>query len=123
MRYGNVADAYIEGRGVEMDMEKAKQYYELAAAMKGHVIARHNLGCTEGQAGNMDRAMKHLMISAGAGYDDSLKAIRQCFMDGHAKEEGFEKALRAHEESLDEIKSDQRDAAAVFLQSRGAGFF
>jgi TPR repeat protein len=48
---------------VERDTSKAKYYYELAA-MGGHVRARHNLGIVEGSAGNMNRAMTHLMISA-----------------------------------------------------------
>ena len=48
----------------------------------GHVMARHNLGCMELRAGNMNRAIRHWMISAGAGDDDSLKCIREFFMDG-----------------------------------------
>ena len=65
--YGAIADAYRNGEGVERDMEKAKHYYELGA-MGGDVEARHNLGVFEGNAGNIDRAVKHFMISAGAGY-------------------------------------------------------
>ena len=117
--YHCVAMAYRDGEGVEMDIEKAKQYYELAA-MGGDVDARHNLGVFEENAGSMDRAMKHWMISAGAGDDDSLKEIRQCFMNGHATKDDFEKALRAHKEAKDEMKSDQRDAAAAFLAARAA---
>ena len=79
--YYNIAHCYLSGEGVEMDMKKATHYYELAA-MIGHVKARHNLGIVEENAGNMDRAMKHYMISAGAGCDDSLEAIRECFMNG-----------------------------------------
>ena len=37
--------------------------------MGGNVTARHNLGMLEESAGNMDRAVKHFMISAGAGHD------------------------------------------------------
>jgi hypothetical protein len=54
------------------------------------------------------------VIAAGAGYDNSLTAIRQCFLNGHATRDDFEKALRAHKEAKDETKSDQRDAAAAF---------
>ena len=81
--------------------------------MRGDVNARHNLGVKEAYAGNMNRAMKHFMISAGAGWDESLKAVRQGYMDGHATKDDFEKALRAHKEAKDEMKSDQRDAAAL----------
>jgi hypothetical protein len=39
-------------------------------------------------------------------------------MNGHATKDDFEKALRAHKEANDEMKSDQRDAAAAFLAAR-----
>ena len=92
--------------------DKAKYYYELAA-MGGSITARHNLGACEKDAGNMDRAVKHWMIAAGAGCDKSLKAIRVCYLDGDATKDDFEKALRAHKEAKDEMKSEQREAAAA----------
>ena len=105
--YDCVADMYDDWREKE-----AKHYYELAA-MAGWVRARHNLGSVEARAGNMERAMKHLMISAGAGFDDSLKGIRVLFMNGHATKDDFENALRAHKAAKDQMKSAQRDAAAA----------
>ena len=51
--------AYENGRGVEIDQKNAKHYYELAA-MSGDKTTRNNLGCTEGQASNHRRPMKHL---------------------------------------------------------------
>ena len=110
--YNNVGYAYEHGDGVERDMTKAKYYYELAA-MRGNRLARHNIGCLEESAGNMNRATKHWMISVGAGYDKSLKEIRQCFLEGHATKDCFEKALRTHKEAKDAMKSDQRDVAAA----------
>ena len=50
------------------------------------------------------------MISAMAGYDKSLKAIRQCFLEGNATKDDFDKALRSHKDARDEMKSDQRAA-------------
>ena len=40
--YCNLGSAYYVGRGVEIDMKKAKHYYVLAA-MNGDIKARHNL--------------------------------------------------------------------------------
>ena len=111
--YYSIGNAYYNGDGVERDLKKAKHYYELAA-MGGNAKARHNLGISEMDAGNMDRAVKHFMISAGAGHDGSLDAIRGCFMLGHATKDDFEKALRAHKEAKDEMKSDQREAVAAY---------
>ena len=59
------------------------------------------------------------MISAGAGHDESLKGIRQCYMAGHATKDDFEKALRAHKEAQDDMRSDQREEAAAYLRIRG----
>ena len=116
--YFNIAQAYRNGEGVERDMKKAKHYYELAA-MGGDVISRHNLGATEWNAGNMDKAVKHFMISAGTGDDDSLTKIRDCFMNGYATKDDFEKTLRAHKDAKDEMKSDQRDEAAAAPTGNG----
>ena len=110
--YGNVAQIYDEGKGVEKDEKKATHYWELAA-MGGGVFSRHNLGVWEAYAGNIDRAVKHWMISAVAGCDDSLEEIRQCFLRGHATKDDFETAQRAHKKAKDETRSDQRDAAAT----------
>ena len=53
------------------------------------------------------------MIAARAGYDDSLKGIRVCYLNGHVTKDDFGKALRAHKEAKDEMKSDQREAVAA----------
>ena len=69
-------NAYNNGRGgVERDIKKANQYYELAA-IGGDTRARHNLGSYEYMKGNSDRALKHWMISAGGGEKESLGAIQ-----------------------------------------------
>jgi TPR repeat protein len=112
--YGMIGYSYDNGKGVKRDWKKAKYYYGLAA-VRGDTNARHNFGCLEMDGGNMNRAVKHFMIAAGAGEDDSLKAIRDCFMHGHATKHDFERALRAHKEAKDDMKSDQRDAAAALF--------
>ena len=91
---------------------KAKYYFELAA-IGGSAVARYNLGAFEEDEDNMDRAVKHWMISVAAGHDNSLIAIRECFLNEHATKDEFEKALRAHKDANDEMRSDQREAAAA----------
>ena len=110
--YYNLGNTYHYGRGVGRDMEKAKYYYELGA-MGGDVHARLNLGWLEYEAGNMSRAMKHWMIAAGAGLDEALKNIKKGYSNGYVTKDEFERALRAHQESNNEMKSDQRGAAAA----------
>ena len=70
--YYNIGNSYYQGYGVERDEIKAKHYYELAA-IGGFVLARHNLGCVEEDAGNLGRALKHYILAAGGGLNKSLK--------------------------------------------------
>ena len=113
--YYNLGVAYDEGRGVEVEvnMKKAKYYWELAA-MNGSVNARHNLGSVEGESGNYQRALKHMMISARAGHVGSLGAVKVCFLNGNGMitKDRYENVLRAYQQRKDEMKSDARDKAA-----------
>ena len=110
--YLNIGYSYENGRGVDVDLKKAKHYYELAS-MKGNEIARHNLGAKEADAGNWDRALKHWMIAAGSGFNPSLKYIQDFYSNGRATKEDYTKALQAYQKYLSEIKSAQRDDAAA----------
>ena len=62
LAYNNIGSAYGIGNGLERDKKMARHYYELAA-MEGNVTARHNLGVSEENAGNYDKALKHYMIA------------------------------------------------------------
>jgi len=122
--YYNIGCAYDNGRSLEVDKKKAKQYYELAA-IKGSVMARFVLGNMEERGGSMDRAIKHYMIAIRGGgkdfpfwfrvrydsKDDPLQAVGWLYLDGHATKDDYDKALEADQAYLDEIKSDQRDKA------------
>jgi len=112
LAYNNIGYSYINGWGVESDKKKARYYYELAA-MSGCVEARHNLGATEGQAFNNDRAIRHFMIAVKDGSNDSLLTIKKMVMFGYATKDDYTKALESYQAYLDEIKSDQRDKAAA----------
>ena len=110
--YTSIGCAYHYGEGVEVDKKKARYYYELAA-MGGDIVARHNLGVNEEDAGNYDRALKHHMISARSGYTHSLNEIKRLYSNGHATKEDYTQALQGYQEYLGEIKSVQRDEAAA----------
>ncbi|KAL7539150.1 hypothetical protein ACHAWF_006316 [Thalassiosira exigua] len=109
--------AYACGRGVERDNEVAKKWLTLAA-IEGSVLARGELSKMEMDAGNTCRAMKHLLIAAGAGDDESLKEVTQGYKDGHVKKDDLDKALRAHERARRDMKSDLRDAVDKMLEKR-----
>ena len=86
--YCNLGFSYDTGRAVEVDMQKAKHFYELAA-MSGDVVARHNLGIIEGNDGNHNRAKKHFILSARAGHKDrrALNQVKNGFMRGVIKKD------------------------------------
>ena len=106
------AHDHENGEGVEVDPKKANHYYELAA-MKGSVTARYNLGNNEEKADNMERALKHYMIAAKSGHNESLEMIQKLYSNGDATKDDYKKALRSYQAYLGEIKSNQRDEAAA----------
>ena len=98
------------GKGVRQDMAKAVEFYA-KAAMQGCVEARHNLGCYELRKGNNDRAMRHWLISAKMGLQDSVEMIKQFFTEGIATKEQYAEALKGYQEAVEETKSHDRDEA------------
>jgi hypothetical protein len=101
---------YWNGKGVGEDEEKAVYHYE-KAAIGGHPYARHNLGYIEGINGNIERAVKHFIIAANLGYDESMKVLWKHYSAGSITKEELDATLRTHQAALDAMKSEQRDAA------------
>ena len=64
--------------------------------------------------GSLGVMLKHWMIAARAGNQDSLDNIRRGFMNGMVTKEEYERTLRAYKESVDEMKSDQRDKVGEY---------
>jgi hypothetical protein len=60
-------------------------------------MARHNLGYYEGRNGRVERAVKHFIVAANLGYDDSLQVLRMFYVKGDVDKEDFAAALRAHQ--------------------------
>jgi TPR repeat protein len=108
--YFNLGSSYYNGDGVEIDKERAMHYFELAA-MNGSVHARYNLGVIEGQAGNPQRACKHFILAARAGYEEALDAVKEGFRSGIITKDEYANTLRAYQKSQDEMKSEARDKA------------
>jgi len=109
----NIGYAYDYGDGVDKDEKKALHYYELAA-MQGSVFARYSLSGLEKKRGNIGRAIKHYVVAVGGGDKYSLVQIQQLYSNGQATKEVYTKALRAYQIYLNEVKSPQRDEAAVY---------
>lgn len=107
-----------DGRAVEKD--KAKYlYHSEQAAIGGHPVARHNLGCYEMSVGSTERAAKHWIIAANLGYHVSLDNLRLLYAEGHASKEDYYDALRAYQAALDAMKSAQREEGEAYYESIG----
>ena len=111
--YHNLGHAYYTGDGVERDEKMARYYWELAA-MDGDTDSRHCLGNLEINAFNVDRAMKHYMISVSNGSKESSESIQRLHSSGFVTKDDHSKALIAYQSYLVEIKSKQRDEAAAY---------
>jgi tetratricopeptide (TPR) repeat protein len=101
---------YRDGEGVEKDDEK-EVYHSEKAAIGGHPDARHNLACIEHKNGRTERAVKHFIIAANLGYEDSMKNLWKYYANGYITKEDLEATLYTHQAAIDEMKSTQRKAA------------
>ena len=104
---------YHNGEGVEKD-EKKVLYHTEQAAIGGSPEARHNLGILEKSNGRIDRAVKHWIIAAKLGFDQSLECIKDRYKAGYVSKEDFAAALRGHHAAIKATKSSQREKAYAF---------
>ncbi|KAK1733614.1 hypothetical protein QTG54_015657 [Skeletonema marinoi] len=111
-----LAGLYRDGHGVEMDEKKSIHHTEVAA-IGGHPDARCNLAYYEERNGDMKRAVRHLIIAATQGSDESIKSLMSTFKNGKVSKEVLAAALRAHQAAVDATKSPQRDVAEQKLSN------
>ena len=102
---------YKNGEGVEKN-EKKVFHHLTEAAIGGHPLARHNLGCKEEANKRVDRAAKHFIIAAKFGSEKSLESVKNLYKAGHVSKDDFAAALRGHKAAIDATKSPQREEAA-----------
>eukprot|EP00984_Skeletonema_dohrnii_P010227 scaffold3993_cov81-Skeletonema_dohrnii-CCMP3373.AAC.1 len=109
-----LAVMYYEGKDVEKD-EKKEVYHLEKAAIGGHPGARYNLGCYEGERFKFERAVKHWIIAANLGDEDSMHNVRDTYRSGLVSKEDYAAALRGHQAAIDAMKSPQREEAEAFV--------
>ena len=110
----NLGFARHSGDGFQVDRQvdrtKAVHFWS-KAAMQGHVESRYNLGVIERKENNHDRAVKHFLISAKMGDNDSFETIKEYFMTGDATKEQYAEALKGYQDAVEEMESHGRDEA------------
>ena len=107
---------HVFGGDVEQDEAKGVGHWK-RAAMKGDVLSRYGLGVLEGNRGNHQQGLKHILISAKMGHKESLDTIQEMFTDGFATKEYYAEALTGYQEAVEETKSHQRDEANAELRA------
>eukprot|EP00984_Skeletonema_dohrnii_P009042 scaffold3396_cov95-Skeletonema_dohrnii-CCMP3373.AAC.4 len=108
-----LSSLYRKGQYVEKDEEKERYHLE-EAAIGGHPVARYFLAINEIVNKKYERAVKHLIIAAKLGHDESIKSLMQVYkIGGHISKEEFAATLRAHQAAVDATKSSQREEAAA----------
>jgi TPR repeat protein len=115
MAHHQLGFMYGNGKGVEEDQVKAVCHAE-KAAIGGHPGARYNLASVEERNGNVERSVKHLIIAANLGEEDSMKVLWKHYSGGNITKKGLDATLRTHQAALDAMKSEQRNAADVAFQ-------
>ena len=101
-----------------MDIQKATHHWE-EAAIGGHLDDRFNLGVDDIKSGRTERAVKHFIIAANLGHDDSIAELRDYFRVGSVRKEDYAAALRAYQAAVDATKSPQREKASEVEYSPG----
>ncbi|EJK54668.1 hypothetical protein THAOC_25685 [Thalassiosira oceanica] len=105
-----LGEKYCKGDVVDVDKPRGVRHWQ-KAAIKGHVMSRHNLGIFEFNNGDHELAVQHWMISAKMGLEKSLNAIKEMFVRGHATKAQYAEALRGYGDAAEEMKSHQREEA------------
>lgn len=100
------------GLRVSNDEIKSKKYLELAA-MAGCSLSRYTLVLDEIDAFRFDRALKHSLIASSCGNIIAVNTVRSFLREGVATRDQYAQALRGYQQYLNEVRSDQRDQAAL----------
>ncbi len=111
-----IGHCYDEGYGLAVDNERAA-LFERTGALRGDIGARHNIGCSEYYGlGNHEIGIRHWKISAEAGDQGSLDALKKIYnangkMPGKEfiTKEHLDSAYRACHGAQMEVKTEERE--------------
>ena len=104
---------YAEGNGVSVDKKRAALFERMGAA-RGSITARHNIGTFEYKSGNHEIGIRHWKISAEAGDQESLDALKEIYNTEKPGKEFISKECmdglyRVCHDAQEEVKSEERE--------------
>ena len=113
---GFIGHCYLEGNGVAVDKKRAA-LFERVGALRGSVIARHNIGNFEYyDLGNHQNGIRHWKIAAEAGSQPSVDALKKIYnADGKIpgkefiSKECMDSLYRVCHDAQEEVKSEERE--------------
>ena len=112
-----IGSSYDDGKGVSVDREKAA-LFQRVGALRGDIVARNHIGCSEYESGNHEIGIRHWKIAAEGGHQGSLNALRDIYnADGNTSMPGKEfiskeyldSAYRACHGAQMEVKTEERE--------------
>ena len=110
-----IGKSYHDCNGVALDTERAV-LFDRIGALRGSIVARHSIGCSEYEAGNHKVAIRHWKIAAEAGQQESLIALREIHTSDvklpgkeFISKEYLDFAYRACHEAQMEVASEERE--------------
>ena len=112
---GKIGKSYREGHGVAINKERAA-LFERVGALRGDILALHNIGCNEYMLGNHEIGIRHWKIAAEGGSQPSLNALKKIY-NGDGKipgkefisQEEMDKVYRVCHDAQMEVKSEERE--------------
>lgn len=119
--HADIAHVYLYGLGVKKDTRKVI-YHSKIAAIGGHEGSRHNLGTVELTNENILLSMKHYMIAAKCGNENSLNRVGKGYKHGYLTKDEYDKTLHENKNIVDMMKSEQRTKAAAVRAGERSSF-
>ena len=112
-----IGQCYLEGTVVDQNTSKAVEFWEVAAK-KGSYYAHSLLASLDDMNGNTNGCVEHLKVAASAGHNSSMNYLMDTYKRKLVSKEDLAKTLRAYQASTDEMKSEDREDARAFGESR-----
>ena len=112
----NIGDIYNGGNGLDVDKKRAALFYRIGA-LRGEIIARHNIGSSEYKSGNHEIGIRHWKIAAEGGSQPSLNNLKTIYNNTNGEMPGKEfiskecmdSLYRVCHDAQEEVKSEERE--------------
>ena len=121
--YAHIGHCYDQGSAVEEDVPKSIEFFEVAAK-KESIRAYRWIAEFHGINGDNKKGFEYLNVAASAGCQKALNTLMKLYEITYElkllSKDDLAKTLRAHQASLNDLKSKDRDDARI---ARASGLY